>query len=143
MNYDSIPDQAVFDRLVEKGCVEATGLIPSEQILWNSDFHLLLDWKEGLQVPAKLFEYIRVGRPVLAVTSQDSPSARILRQSGTPHLILSDGTPPGEVDERFLAFLRMPTDPVAPNSWFEEQFDSSRRVNSLLALLASGRPPLS
>jgi hypothetical protein len=143
MNYDSIPDQAVFDGLVDKGCVEATGQIPSKEILWNSDFHLLLDWKEGLQVPAKLFEYIRVGRPVLAITSQDSPSARILRQSGTPHLILSDGTPPAEVDERFLAFLRMSTDPVAPNSWFQEQFDGSRRVSAFLELLASGRPPLS
>lgn len=94
-------------------------------------------------MPAKLFEYIRVGRPVLAITSQDSPSARILRQSGTPHLVLSDGSAAAEVDERLLAFLRMPTEAVTPNSWFEEQFNASRRVSAFLELLASGRPPLS
>lgn len=141
-NYDSIPDQPLFDRLAQAGCVEETGWIERDEdvrrISWQSDFHLLLDWKEGQQVPSKIFEYIRLGRPVLALTSPNSPSARILRQSGTPHLILPPDTPPAEVDERFLAFLELPSEPVPPNQWFHDQFDSGRRVQTLLDLLKPG-----
>ncbi len=139
LNYDSIPDKPVFDRLRQAGCVDATGWIESDEevrrISSQSDFHLLVDWKEGQQVPSKIFEYVRVGRPILALTSANSPSARILGQSGVPHLVLPEDTPADAADERVAQFLQLPSDPVEPSPWFFDQFDAGRRVQTLLRWL--------
>jgi glycosyltransferase involved in cell wall biosynthesis len=53
-----------------------------------ADILLLLD-KPGrrIGVPAKLYEYLGAGRPVLALAESDGDTARILEQSGLPYRI--------------------------------------------------------
>lgn len=135
INYDGIRDRPLFDRLIQLGCVVETGAVPASELRWEADSHLLIDVKEGQQVPSKIFEYIRVGRPILALTSAGSPADRILQKSGVPYLTLPDGTAAEVVDEQFLEFLRLPSEACAASEWFNRQFDAAERVRALLRVL--------
>jgi glycosyltransferase involved in cell wall biosynthesis len=44
-------------------------------------------------VPAKLYEYIGAGRPILALAEPDSVAAWVLRESGAPHRVAPPGDP--------------------------------------------------
>lgn len=55
---------------------------------------LLLDTPgRQIGVPAKLYEYIGAGRPLLVLAEPDSDTANITRQSGLPHRIASPTDP--------------------------------------------------
>lgn len=56
-----------------------------------ADLLVLLDSPgRRIGVPAKLYEYVGAGRPILAMAEQDSDSAHVLRKSGLPHRVVSD-----------------------------------------------------
>ncbi len=140
INYDGIANRAVFDRLVQTGCVEATGMLTQSEArkaAGEADYLLLLDWNQGLQVPAKTFEYVRIGRPIFVVTSPESPVDRILQSSQIPYCSVSSDTPPPVLDEKFLQFLDLPTESCKPSPWFFDQFDASHRVSTLVRQLES------
>jgi glycosyltransferase involved in cell wall biosynthesis len=133
---------ATFDRndltyLLERGCLELIPHIPQEQAraeAAQSDYLVLLDSMAGLQVPAKLFDYIRVGRPILAVTSQTSAVASILARSGIRHTLLSPG-PTDEIDTRLMEFLRYSTESLPHSEWFTRNFNAVEQTEKLAALL--------
>ena len=136
--------QSAFSELVQAGNLEYTDrALPREEAnrrMKETDYLLLLDLNEmetGLQVPAKLFEYIRIGRPILAFTTKSSPVDRILRQSGAPHVCVYSDDPSDEIDRKVLALLSMPREPTSPSSWFEEQFDARQQTGLLAAVLDS------
>src|SRR5436190_23428363 len=79
-----------------------------------------------LQVPAKLFDQIRIGRPILAFTPPQSPSERILADSGILHVSLAPDAPPEEVDAGVLRLLQLPSTPQPASAWFRETFDARR-----------------
>ena len=134
--------RTTFDRndltyLLERGCLELVSHIPREQAraeTAQSDYLILLDSMAGLQVPAKLFDYIRVGRPILAVTSQTSAAASILARSGIRHTLLSPG-PTDEIDARLMEFLRYSTESLPPSEWFTRNFNAVEQTEKLAALL--------
>ena len=106
----------------------------------QSNYLLLLDnnaKKIGQTVPSKLFEYIQVGRPIIALTAPDSPVERILRQAGIPYVQVQENMPAPEMDGRILALLALPTDPVAPSAWFSHNFDAREQTAQLAGLLDS------
>jgi glycosyltransferase involved in cell wall biosynthesis len=77
--------------------VELSGQVPYEQSLRDmaqAGILLLLD-SPGRRsgVPAKLYEYLGAGRPILALAEADSDTAWVLRESGVPHQIV----PPGDL----------------------------------------------
>jgi hypothetical protein len=82
----AILDSGVLKQLIERGLVEyVPSRIPQREarlITRQADALLLLQPQTDVQVPAKLFEYVRIGRPVLAFVKRDSPSDRILLGSG-------------------------------------------------------------
>jgi glycosyltransferase involved in cell wall biosynthesis len=132
-----------FSKLASLGCLQFTdGAVPRDQVrtlMGETDYLLLLDINEratALQVPGKLFEYVRIGRPILAFTTKDSPVDRILRQAGTPHVCVYPEDMEGEVDRKVLSLLSMPTEPVAPNAWFEQQFDAAKQAGSLAKIVS-------
>ena len=101
----------------------------------TADYLLLLDINDralGLQVPAKLFEYIQIGRPILAFTGRHSPVERILEQSGIPHACIHPDDPTQAVDERVLKVLCMSKRPVQPSQWFKEMFDGCEAETRVL-----------
>jgi len=131
--------------LIQQGVVEIHGdLIPrteANRLISAGDFLLLIDIVNlshaGYTVPAKLFDYILVGRPILALTDPNSPVDRILAKSGVPTVSLYHGEPDHEFDRKLLAFLQLPTDPVVPSPWFLENFDGRRQAESLAQLITS------
>jgi hypothetical protein len=117
--------------LVPKG--DAMRLIASSPRL------LLLDLtgrERNVQVPAKLFEYVRVGRPILALTTPDSPAERILAHSGVRHVCIRTTDSEDQIDAKLLEFLALPTTPVPYSDWFSTQFEARTQVAVLAGLLA-------
>lgn len=110
----------------------------ANRLICETDYLLLLDVTQsntGLQVPAKIFDYIRIGRPVLACTLRNSPVDNILTQSGIPYVGLYAGDPPGEIDRRLLRFLEFPNTPVQPSEWFQQTFDGRLQAKTLASII--------
>jgi glycosyltransferase involved in cell wall biosynthesis len=129
--------------LIANGCLEISGeLIPRPQAMQeiaSSDFLLLIDIvnlsKVGYTVAAKLYDYILTGRPILTLTDRNSPTDRILAQSGVPYVCLYHDDSPKEADRKLLDFFQLPTEPVTPSPWFFETFDGKRQAAALSALM--------
>jgi glycosyltransferase involved in cell wall biosynthesis len=141
----AIPNIDVLRRLVNAGIVEYVPLrIPQNEarlIARQADALLLLQPHTNVHVPAKLFEYIRIGRPVLAFVKRDSPTERILSRCGIVYRSIYPDDPPEEVDIKMLEFLALPSDPVSPNKWFDEQFNARRQTQTLSSII-DGLPGL-
>lgn len=137
---EGYPTPAPWRELAGRGMLEVGAPVPREQaqrIMAESDYLLLLDvtrGQAGLQVPAKLFEYVQLGRPVVACTTRGSPVDRILERSGVAYTGLYPDAPAEETDQRLLACLRAPGAARAPSEWFEASFDARRQAECLSAL---------
>ena len=136
---DTIPNIDVLRRLAEAGVVEyVPSLMPQEKarlIACQADALLLLQPQSDVQIPAKLFEYIRIGRPVLAFIRRGSPTEDILDRSGIPHRSIYPNDSPEEIDAKLLAFLALRSDSVSPSQWFVEQFNARRQTQMLSAII--------
>jgi glycosyltransferase involved in cell wall biosynthesis len=137
---EGFPEHPLWRDLAGRGVLElgaAVGRGEAQRIMLESDYLLLLDvtsGSAGLQVPAKLFEYVQTGRPVVACTTRGSPVDRILERSGIAYTGLYPDAPAEETDRRLLACLRAPATPRAPSEWFEASFDARRQAEHLSAL---------
>ena len=136
------PNIGVLDALVQRGCavLEPQVASPSDaaRVMAEADSLLLVDWargSSGFQVPAKLFIYVRVGRPILAITSKGSPVDRILDGSGINHVCLYPDEPEEETDSKVLRFLAMPSDAQKASEWFYQEFDGRKQVEVLSKIL--------
>ena len=111
----------LFDKLTQEGLLSLSPLSKSHaearRLMAEADSLLLVDWTEGsggLQVPAKLFVYIRIGRPILAITRMDSPVDRILARSGVPYVCLYPGDSVEQSAAKLQRFLSLPSTPANP-----------------------------
>lgn len=135
----------LFDSLAEKGVLECDHRhVPHTEalrVMAESDYLYLADNNSsnaGYTVPAKLFEYVQMGRPILAITASHSPVERILKQSGIPHVTAAPNLPEEELDRRVFDFLQLPSDPVAhPSDWYRNTFDGRRQTGVLAGILDS------
>jgi len=89
---------------------------------------LLLDSTSGTQVPGKLFESIRIGRPIFAITARDSAMDRILRDSDIPCSYIYPDTPEEQIDRDLLALLRAPVTRSTPSDSLLRQFDGAAQA---------------
>jgi len=137
---EGFPERPLWRDLAGRGVLElgmAVGRGEAQRIMVESDYLLLLDvtsGSAGLQVPAKLFEYVQTGRPIVACTTRGSPVDRILERSGIAYTGLYPDAPAEETDRRLLACLRAPAPLRAPSEWFEASFDARRQAEHLSAL---------
>jgi len=102
-----------------------------------SDGLLLIQPQSGIQVPGKLFEYLQIGRPILAFIQRDSPIERILAKSGVPYRCVYPEFTALQIDSVMAEFLTLRSDAVRASGWFEEQFDARRQTETLAALIES------
>ena len=115
--------------------------IPREeamQAIGDADYLLLLDLNPAqgnLQVPAKIFDYIRAGRPILAETRKGSAVDRILAQSDVPYTRIEPDEGEGAIDEKIGAFLARPSNGYEPSEWFWSQFDGRLQTQALATIL--------
>jgi glycosyltransferase involved in cell wall biosynthesis len=89
--------QSEIDRRGLGEAVHLIGHVPyaeSLRLMSRSDILLLVD-EAGRRrgVPAKLYEYLGAGRPVLALTEADSDTAWVLRESEFPHRLAPPSDP--------------------------------------------------
>jgi hypothetical protein len=129
--------------LLRRGCLEIRDeLVPrpeANRTMATSDCLLLIDIvnlsHEAYTVPAKIYDYILLGRPILALTGRQSPVERILAQSGVPHVCLYHSDCGPAVEEKLLQFFSLPPGPVSPSAWFLENFDGQRQAAAFRDLL--------
>lgn len=109
----------------------------------EADYLLLLDitapYNTKLQVPSKLFDYLRVGRPILAFTAAGSPVARILDQAGVQHVTIPNEGSQAEVQAGILRLLTLPREPQSHSAWLTNHFDA-RKIAAGVAGLINDRP---
>jgi len=138
---DSVPGPELLEKAVRMGWLElTTELIPqshAQDITASSGATLLIQPRSTLQVPGKLFEYLQIGRPILAYLPANSPSERILRHSGIPYRCVYAGSEPSVMDQQITEFFQMPWEDAVPAPWFEEQFNAERQTAALQRLLES------
>ena len=123
------------------GCVDFLNRVPrpeAQKLMATSDYLLLLDLEGhtgGLHIPAKIFEYLRIGRPILAYTCRDSAVERVLDRSGVPHVCVHQTDSDSEADRKLVVFLGLPTEPVKMAPAFEEDFSAPAQVARLASWL--------
>ena len=105
------------------------------EIAQTSDGLLLVQPQSAIQVPGKLFEYLQIGRPVLAAVPRDSSVERVLEKSGINYRCLYTGSSPSEFDRAILEFLTLPSAPVQASSWFEETFNADSQTGTLAKII--------
>lgn len=137
--------------LREKGCLEYNGKqvprLEANHAAATSDYLLIIDITNldntGYTVPAKLYDYVRIGRPILTYTpSDDSPTPRILKNSGIPYAMVHPGEPDDKTDATIAEFLRLSSEPAPPSEWFLEMFDGKRQAQAVAALIRETRGTL-
>lgn len=133
-----------FIHLRERGIVDCPDTrvtrVESFKQMAAADQLLLLDVNQGpmgVQLPAKLFDYIRVERTVMAQTIQGSPADRVLAASGVRHTCLYSSDSEEQIDRKVLEALRFPRVATPPNDWFWSQFDGRRQAQELARLIES------
>jgi hypothetical protein len=95
---------------------------------------LLLQPQSKTQVPGKLFEYVRIGRPILAFIQKHSPIDGILSRSGIPNVCIYPEDDADSIDEALLRFLMIPSGPWKPSQWFESTFNAVEQARILCSL---------
>src|SRR5262249_50079705 len=97
---------------------------------------LLFTPRRRVGVPAKLFEYLGAGRPILALTEEDADVAWVLRASGVSHRI----APPldaGRIKQALAELSREIADGkvTAPATEQSFQFTRERMARDLATVL--------
>lgn len=133
---------AALERLRAAGAVEIRGgqrpRRELEEAMGRASILLLLDLtggRQSVQVPAKLFDYIRAGLPVLAWSPPGSPTRQVLKRSGVPSLVFAPDESDAAVAERLAPWLENPPPAAAPSDWFLEKFDGARQAEFLARLI--------
>ncbi len=118
-----------------EGAVTISGQVSyteSLRAMMAADILLLLDSPgRRIGVPAKLYEYIGAGRPILALGERDGDLGWVLAQSGVPHQI----APPGDPAAIARALAKLVETP-APLVSRESPFTREALAGELADLLA-------
>ena len=101
----------------------------------EADALLLVQPQSDVQVPGKLFEYICIGRPVLALVPRASAVEAILAKSGIPNVCLYADDAPEAADQKLLEFLRLPNTPTPASEWFRTNFNAEEQTKQLAAIV--------
>lgn len=99
---------------------------------------VLLDMNDsnpGLQVPAKLFDYARAGRPILALTRPGSATERVLAIAAVPHVYIDVCTPAPAFDRAVAAFLTASHVSIPPSVRIQRDFSAETQVDTPIRLL--------
>jgi hypothetical protein len=136
-----LPSPEFILRAQSDGWLElVTNRIPQQdalQVAQTSNGLLLLQPQSAVQVPAKLFEYLQIGRPILAFIEPNSPAERLLERSGVPYRCVYPGSTPAAIDHIVAGFFDLPSTAVTPSAWFEDQFNAEHQTQALDTIIRS------
>lgn len=133
----------VDPELVETGQREqwldyAPKLIPkadAQRLAAEADYLLLLQPQSSVQVPAKLFEYLRIGRPILAYAPKGSAIEWLLERAGVPFQCIYPGEAAEAIDAKVRALVETPPGPYRASDWFLDRFDARSQTRHLVELV--------
>jgi len=131
-------NRALYDEAQRDGWLELRPSVPrneAQRLMEEADGLLLVQPQSDTQVPGKLFEYIRIGRPILALVPRSSGVEQILQNASTPNVCIYGDEPHDVVDGKLLAFLRMPNTPTSPSEWFQSSFDARQQTEELAKII--------
>jgi glycosyltransferase involved in cell wall biosynthesis len=135
-------DPVKTEELVRLGCLKyderRVSTEEARRAILSADALVLIDsHAEGgaVQLPAKIFDYVRLGRPILAITTSSSPVDRLLARSGVPHAALYPEDSADEIDRKVMLFMRLPSEPVIASEWFWKEFSAIRQAWELAPLI--------
>jgi hypothetical protein len=142
---DCLPSTEFLARATNQGWLE---IIPEQvsrpdarRMAYESNGLLLVQPHSTVQVPGKLFEYVRLRRPILAFIRHGTPIERILRQSAVTHQCVYAEDSPQEIDNAVERFLTLEDEGNGPNAWFEDNFNARSQTEALAALIRSLHHP--
>jgi glycosyltransferase involved in cell wall biosynthesis len=134
--------QPLFDRLTKRGVLEyGNRLVDRLEALRETavaEYLLLLDLNAknvAFQMPSKLLDYVRYGKPVLAYTPRNSPVERILAESGLAFVAIDPGESEESEEEKVAAFLRLPVESRPVSLKFKETFSAQTQARIAARLL--------
>jgi glycosyltransferase involved in cell wall biosynthesis len=140
---ECLPNAAFLKRAINQGWLE---LIPNHlpqaearRIGQESDGLLLVQPHTTTQVPGKLFEYVRLKRPILAFVPRQTPTERILQQSGLAFDCVYTDASFEEIDNTMASFLNRENTTTQSNAWFEENFNGQKQAQQLAVLIDLNR----
>lgn len=131
-------NQALYDEAKRDGWLEQRPSVPrseAQRLMEEADGLLLVQPQSDTQVPGKLFEYICIGRPILAQVLRLSGVEQILQEASTPHVCIYGDESRDVVDGKLLEFLRMPNTATAPSDWFQSNFDVRQQTAALAKII--------
>ena len=131
---------ASFSDLIKNQSLIYNGqTIPRKEALQktaDADFLLLLDMHAGgFALPAKLIDYLRCGRPILAFTHHNSPAEHVLSESGVPYTCIYEDAGESDTDNKVHSFLTSATPATGPSPWFWKQFNTREQTETLSSIL--------
>ena len=135
----------LYEQAEREGWLELRATVPrpeAQRIVEEADALLIVQPHTAVQVPGKLFEYVCIGRPVLAIVPPSSPIEEILVNAEVPGAFLYPEDSPESADRKVLDFLRLPSTPAPINGWFREHFNSQNQTRALAQIIdavAGGR----
>ncbi len=137
----SMPPEVFVQRAQGEGWLEIfphhVAQTEAQHLMQTSDGLLLVQPQSAIQVPSKLFDYIQMGRPVLAYVPPDSPIERVLRQSGIPYRCAFVTSSQPEFDRAVESYFSLETGYSPAGAWFYENFDARKQSRTLADLAGS------
>ena len=119
--------QTLIDKFALKDCIELLPPISYSEALnemVRADVLLIMQATNcNDQVPAKLYEYLRAGRPILALTDPIGDTATVLRKAGISAIAPLDQS--SAISEALTKILKSPTVGALPSA--DAITDSSRK----------------
>ena len=131
-------NQAVCEQGQREGWLELRPPVvraESQRLMEEADALLLVQPQSDVQVPGKLFEYICIGRPVLALVPRASAVEAILAKSGIPNVCLYADDALQAADQKLAEFLRVPNTPTPASDWFRTNFNAEEQTKQLAGII--------
>jgi hypothetical protein len=101
----------------------------------QADGLFLIQPQSDTQVPGKLFDYVSIGRPILAFIRQNSPIEQVLLGCGIPNVCIYPDDTDDRVDEALLRFLALSAGPWKPSRWYQDTFDAIKQTEMLCSFI--------
>ena len=131
---------ALYDEGERDGWLELRPAVPkreSQRMMEEADGLLLVQPQSSIQIPGKLFEYICIGRPILALVPKRSAVEQILEKAGVPYVCIYADDDSEAVDRKLLDFLRLPAAATRYSAWFEDNFNARHQAEQLAAIITA------
>ena len=131
-------DQALYETAQREGWLEMRAQVArsdAQRLLEEADGLLLVQPQSDVQVPGKLFEYICIGRPVLALVPRASAIEEILAKSGIQQVCIYGDDAAAAADRKLLEFLRLPSTASEASAWFRTNFNAEEQTKKLAEIV--------